>query len=147
MRCVLGRLSFRQEVEVTRNCCQGISGIQSWFLSWSLAPPGQVPKASHFSAIQFDRRWWRKESISARVCRGEHSTSCWLPPLAGKSSGTGEEMEGVVSQAGVEVALLSSGQAAAPWQLHHLSGTVSSSGRESGDTCPRGMQERVQVKS
>ena len=146
MRCVLGRLSFLQEVEVTRNCCQGISGIQSWFLSWSLAPPGQVPKASHVSAVQFDRRWWRKESISARVCSGEHSTSCWLPPLAGKSSGTGEETGGVVSQAGVEVTLLSSGQAAAPWQLHQLSGTVSSSGRESGDTCPGGTQERVQVK-
>lgn len=91
MRCVLRRLSFLQEVEVTRNCCQGISGIQSWFLCWSLAPPGRVPKASHFSAVQFDRRWWRKESISALVCSGERSTSCQLRPLAGKSSGTGEE--------------------------------------------------------
>ena len=52
-----------------------------------------------------------------------------------------------MSKAGEEAALLSSGQAAALWQLHHLSGTASSSGRKGGDTCPRGMQERVQVKS
>lgn len=52
-----------------------------------------------------------------------------------------------MSKAGEEAALLSSGQAAALRQLHHLSGTASSSGRKGGDTCPRGMQERVQVKS
>lgn len=99
MCCVLGRLSFLKEVEVTRNgrwaISPGISGIQSWFLFWSLALPGCVPKTTPFSAVQFDLTWWRKKSPSQHAC-GVMNTApaavclLWLESLQGLERRPGE---------------------------------------------------------